>query len=69
MQLQNTVLKSGENKMVLIKTYWDFDEQVEKCEFCDEIVLDSNHECKAPHDEENYSSTLKFGFDLLKIGD
>ncbi len=53
--------------MTLTKTYWDYDKQVERCEFCNEIILDDIHECK--EDKENYSATLEFGFDLLKMED
>ncbi len=53
--------------MTLAKTYWDYDKQVEICEDCNEIILDDSHECEEPYDEENYSSRLKLGFDLLDM--
>ncbi len=53
--------------MTLTKTYWDYDRQVEVCVDCNEIILDDSHECEEPYDEENYSSKLKFGFDLLDM--
>ncbi len=70
MELKNTAWKFGKdkgNKMTLTKTYWDYDEQVERCVVCNKIILDVSHECEEPYDEENYSSKLKFGFDLLDM--
>ncbi len=54
--------------MILDETYWDFDNQVERCEKCNEIIFDNSHECEE-YDETSYSSKLEYGFDLLNMED
>ncbi len=51
-------------------TYWDDMYDVERCSLCDKIIVDSFHDCKDEVEgEDDYSKRLKYGFDLLDMGD
>ncbi len=48
-------------------TYWDFEYEVERCTYCDNVIVDSCHECEEPLDENNYSDRLTRGFEMLDM--
>ncbi len=43
--------------------------EIENCQRCGELILETNHECEEPLDEKNYSDRLKRGFDMLEMED
>ncbi len=54
------------------KTYWDYQDEVERCTYCDEIIVDSFHVCDYETniaDDKNYSERLAYGFYLLDMED
>ena len=39
--------------------------EIEICQLCGEPILEANHECEEPLDENNYSDRLTKGFEML----
>ncbi len=50
-------------------SYWDFDHNLERCSYCNEVIVDSWHNCEKPVDENNYSDRLTKGFEMLDMED
>ena len=49
-------------------TYWDFEYEVERCTYCDEIMLDEHCHCQEDSSDDNsYNSRLKRGFEMLDM--
>ncbi len=52
------------------ETYWDYQNKVERCTYCDKIIVDSFHYCDDETniaDEKSYSDRLAYGFKLLDM--
>ncbi len=39
--------------------------EIEICNYCDELILDTAHDCTEDEEEENYSDRLTKGFEMI----